>query len=457
MKKIITLLFLFSTMIGMAQNQADKMEWFREAKFGMFIHWGVYSQIAGEWQGKNGYSEFVMLNAKIPCKEYEKVAATMNPVKYNAEKWVKAAKDAGMKYLVYTSKHHEGFAMYHSKCSQYNIFDHTPFKRDPLKELGDACRKYGVKFGIYYSLGRDWHDPDVPTNWPTKGGRSNTWDFPDEDAKDINKYMERKAKPQIKELLEMYNPDMIWFDTPDMTPAHQSKAIRKMILDYNPNIIINSRIGNNQGDFKNIEQKQSDKIIKGDWEACITMSRNWGYMKADHAFKSPEKLVSMLVDIVSKGGNLLLNVGPTPLGELREENLSRMKIIGKWLKTNGEAIYGTHTWKTFGEEGDTPKQAVKVKTIKGLEDEVYDATEDLKSDIRFTSKDNCVYVIARNWFDNEVLVKNMAKNKANIKSIKLLGSSKKIDWKQTSNHLTIGLPDNLKNDLHIYAFKVEMK
>lgn len=458
MKKIFTLILLLSAMIVSAQQQQiDKMEWFRDAKFGMFIHWGVYSQIAGEWQGKSGYSEFVMLNAKIPFKEYEKVAATMNPVKFDAEKWVKAAKEAGMKYLVYTSKHHEGFAMYHSQVSKYNIYDHTPFKRDPLKELADACKKYGVKLGIYYSLGRDWQDPDVPTDWPTKGGRSNTWDFPDEDAKDINKYLERKAKPQIMELLRMYNPDMIWFDTPELTPEFQSKAIRKMILDYNPAIIINSRIGNGQGDFKNIEQRQSDQIIEGDWEACITMSKNWGYMKADKAFKSPQKLVSMLVDIVSKGGNLLLNAGPTPMGELRVENIAQMKAVGEWLGKNGEAIYGTHPWNTYGEEGSVVQKPVKVKTIKGLEDEVYDATEELKSDIRFTSKEGCVYVIARNWYDSKVIVKNMAAGKVNIKSVQLLQSDKKLKWKQTSSQLEISLPSDLDDSLHIFVFKVELK
>lgn len=456
MKRIITLFLLLSTLIVTAQQRVDKMEWFRNAKFGMFIHWGVYSQIAGEWEGKSGYSEFVMLNAKIPLKEYEKVASTLYPVNFDAEKWVKAAKEAGMKYLVYTSKHHEGFAMYHSRVCKYNIYDHTSFKRDPLKELADACRKYGVKLGIYYSLGRDWQDPDVPTDWPTKGGRSNTWDYPNEDAKDINKYLERKAKPQIRELLEMYNPDMIWFDTPELTPAFQSKAIRKMILDYNPNIIINSRIGNGQGDFENIEQKQSEKIINGDWEACITMSKNWGYMKADHDFKSPEKLVSMLVDIASKGGNLLLNVGPTPTGELREENLSRMATIGRWLNDNGEAIYGTKAWKTYGEE-EISQKSVKVKTIKGLEDEVYDATEDLNSDIRFTCKNNCVYVIARNWYDRKVIVKSMAEGKINIKSISLLRSSQKIDWNQTPSHLEMDLPLEVNDPLHIYVFKVELR
>lgn len=230
-----------------------------------------------------------MLNAQIPLKEYAQVAATFNPYNFNAEEWVLAAKNAGMKYIVYTSKHHDGFAMYHSRCSKYNIFDMTVFKRDPLKELETACRKHGIKLGIYYSLGRDWEDPDVPTDWPTKGGRSNTWDYPDEDSKDINRYFERKVKPQINEILYQYNPDIIWFDTPEKTPAEQSAELRKMILNYNPNIIINNRIGNEKGDFEILEQKQSNEIKNNPWETCVTMSRNWGYIKRDKAFKSPEK------------------------------------------------------------------------------------------------------------------------------------------------------------------------
>lgn len=212
MKKWFVLCLLLGCWLRMdaaGQDASDKMFWFGNAKLGMFIHWGVYSKIAGVWNGSDQYNEFVMLQAKIPVAEYEKVAATFRPEKMDVEKWVVAAKKAGMKYVVFTSKHHEGFAMYHSKCSPYNIYDFTGFHRDPLKELADACRKHGLKLGIYYSLGRDWHDPDVPTNWPTKGGRSNTWDYPDEDAKDVNRYMERKVKPQVKELLEQYHPDLI--------------------------------------------------------------------------------------------------------------------------------------------------------------------------------------------------------------------------------------------------------
>lgn len=209
----------------------EDMKWFTDAKFGMFIHWGLYSQTAGDWKGhptKGG--EHFMLYERIPVKEYALIANDFNPTEFNARKWVKTAKEAGMKYIVITSKHHDGFAMYHSACSDYNIVTRTPFARDPMKELADECRKQGLKFGFYYSLGRDWEDPDVPTNWPTKAGRSNTWDFPDEDNKNLQAYIDRKVLPQLTELLTNYGEiAMMWFDTPEMVTKEQSRSIRRLI------------------------------------------------------------------------------------------------------------------------------------------------------------------------------------------------------------------------------------
>lgn len=437
-----------------AQN--TKMEWWQKARFGMFIHWGAYSILGGEWQGKQKYNEFIMLEARIPLKEYTKIAATFNPKEFNAEEWVLAAKNAGMKYVVYTAKHHEGFAMYHSQCSAYNIYDLTPFKRDPLRELELACRKYGIKLGIYYSLGRDWEDPDVPTNWPTKGGRSNTWDYPNEDIKDINRYIERKVKPQINEILHQYNPDIIWFDTPETTPREQSRAIRKMILDYNPDIIINARIGNGMGDFEILEQKQSDKIKDKPWEACATMSRNWGYVKRDNAFKTPEKIISMLIDIVSKGGNLLLNTGPLPDGNIRSECLAQLSAIGEWMQINGEAIYDTTPWIVYGEDSESEKQQ-KVISRKGYEDAEYDATKELTQDIRFTTHNGYLYIIARHWEDNIVKVNILSKQAYPVSSVQMLGIEHSVNWKQTDEGLSIKLPDGAKKrEIKTYVFKVRI-
>ncbi|NWJ51972.1 MAG: alpha-L-fucosidase [Bacteroidetes bacterium] len=457
---LLVILLIGITLIKplMAQDN-KKMEMWNEDKFGLFLHWGVYSKIAGEWKGRTDYSEFVMLTAKIPIKEYEAIASTFNPEKFDAEKWVLAAKSAGMKYVVYTSKHHEGFAMYHSNSSPYNIFNFTPFKRDPLKELAEACRKHHIKLGIYYSLGRDWHDPDVPTVWPYKGGRSNTWDFPNEDAKDISKYYERKVKPQVKELMMQYKPAIMWFDTPEMIKPEQSKELRAIILKINPNCIIDDRIGNSMGDFATIEQKGSNKIIKPFWESCITMSKNWGYMHADSVFKSPEKLIGLLVDIASKGGNLLLNVGPTPEGEIRLENLERLKTIGKWMSVNGEAIYGTTSWKIYGEDADSMAYKTSEQGYKAEEkDALFDGTaKNLVQDIRFTKRGKIVYIIARSWRVSNVFIKALNSSNQKVVSLSMLGYQAKLKWIQMDKGLLITIPEKAKREVPMYVFKVKFK
>ena len=323
----------------------EDMKWFTDAKFGMFIHWGLYSQTAGDWKGhptKGG--EHFMLYERIPVKEYALIANDFNPTEFNARKWVKTAKEAGMKYIVITSKHHDGFAMYHSACSDYNIVTRTPFARDPMKELADECRKQGLKFGFYYSLGRDWEDPDVPTNWPTKAGRSNTWDFPDEDNKNLQAYIDRKVLPQLTELLTNYGEiAMMWFDTPEMVTKEQSRSIRRLIERLQPHCLINSRIGNGLGDYRIIEQKLMNEIDPKPWEACLTMGANWGYNKYDTVYKKPDMMIRNLTDVVSKGGNLLLNIGPNPQGSFpqqRHEWQAYHKSAGLWLsQRRGWTLY----------------------------------------------------------------------------------------------------------------------
>ncbi|MDE1192739.1 MAG: alpha-L-fucosidase, partial [Arachidicoccus sp.] len=202
------------------------MQWWQDAKFGLFLHWGLYSVAGGDWNG-HAYkgNEHFMLYEKIPWKVYgSTLAPQFNPVKFDADAWVKMAKNAGMKYVVITAKHHEGFAMFNSQSSDYNIVKMTPWGKDPMKMLAAACKKEGIRLCFYYSLGRDWQDPNVPTNWPVKGGRSNTWDFPDEDKKDFTKYFHRKVLPQIRELLTQYGRvGVLWFDTPELIPKNDSE------------------------------------------------------------------------------------------------------------------------------------------------------------------------------------------------------------------------------------------
>lgn len=327
-----------------AGAKADRMEWWQDAKFGMFIHWGAYSKAGGEWNGETNHGEWLQFTAKIPLAEYRAFAASFNPVDFDAEEWVLTAKNAGMKYIVITAKHHDGFAMFHSPSNPYNIVDASVYGRDPLKALSEACAKNGLKFCVYYSLGRDWADPDVPTGGEkgrAAGDRSNLIDFPDEESKDFSKYFERKVKPQVRELLTQYGPvGVMWFDTPEKISPAQSAELVAMIRELQPDCIINNRVGNDLGDYGTPEQKiPSGREIKP-WETCMTISeRIWGYNKTV-GYRDADQLIRNLVDVASKGGNYLLNVGPTGEGLIPEPSVQRLETMGRWLTVNGEAVYG---------------------------------------------------------------------------------------------------------------------
>ncbi len=385
-------------------DQDSRMSWFRDAKFGMFIHWGVYSQAGGEWNGETHHHEWLQLTAKIPLAEYTEFAKKFNPTEFNAEQWVKIAKDAGMKYLVITSKHHDGFAIYDSKSSKHDIIDVSVFDRDPLKELAEACQKHGLKFCVYYSLGRDWEDPDVPT----KGARrSNLVDFPNEDEKVFSRYFERKVKPQIRELLTDYGPiGILWFDTYGVISKEQSLELKAIIRELQPKCIINQRIGHRLGDYKVSEQKIPNDGSYDPWESCITMNGHWAYNKADKDWKSPKKMIQSLVDIVSKGGNLLLNVGPTGAGIIPEPSVERLGEIGDWMEVHGEAIYGC---------GPTPFGIELGKRVKGKDGK--EKTVD-KLPWRATTKEGKIYIHLLEWPEKSL---ELPKMDSKIQSVVLLG------------------------------------
>ena len=262
------------------KTQDEKMQWFREAKFGLFIHWGLYSIPAGEWKGQPvaGIGEWIMNRAKIPVGEYEQLAGQFNPVKFDAEAWVQMAQDAGMKYIVITSKHHDGFAMYHSAVSKYNIFDATPFHRDPLKELSEACKRHGIRFGFYYSQAQDWHEPN---------GAGNTWDFGPDDKKDFDQYLRGKAEPQVKELLTNYGPIcLIWFDTPRMMTNERGQRFIDIVHSLQPATLIDGRLGS-AGDYRSMgDNAIPNQVVEGDWEVPATLNHTWGYKKDDNDWKS---------------------------------------------------------------------------------------------------------------------------------------------------------------------------
>lgn len=313
-----------------------RMQWWREARFGLFIHWGIYSVPAGTWRGEKvaGIGEWIMNKGKIPVADYAKFADEFNPVDFDADAWVRTARDAGMKYIVITSKHHDGFAMFHSAASPYNIYDATPFKRDPLKELAAACQKYGLKLGFYYSQAQDWHH----RGGAATGGH---WDKAAQDG-DMDAYLRDIAVPQVKELLTQYGPiAILWWDTPtDMT--RERADLLAPLLKLQPGIITNNRLGGGyRGDTETPENKVPATGYPRDWEACMTMNDTWGFKSYDDNWKSGETLIRTLVDIASKGGNYLLNVGPTAQGRIPAPSLERLQQVGAWMKQNSESIYAT--------------------------------------------------------------------------------------------------------------------
>jgi len=314
----------------------QRLAWWREARFGLFIHWGLYAVPAGEWKGKliPGIGEWIMNRAKIPVTEYERLTAQFNPVKFNAEEWVAVAKNAGMKYIVITSKHHDGFAMYRSAASKYNIVDATPFRRDPMKELAEAARKAGLRLCFYYSQTQDWYEPDAV---------GNNWDFPDESKKNFARYLENKVKPQVREIMTQYGPiGLIWFDTPRNMTREQSQELADLVHKLQPQCLVSGRVGNGVGDYDSAGDNQiSVGRVRRDWETPVTLNDTWGFKKDDSNWKSPAILIRQLAQVASRGGNYLLNVGPTAEGVIPQPSVERLAEVGQWMKTNGDSIYGS--------------------------------------------------------------------------------------------------------------------
>jgi alpha-L-fucosidase len=347
---LLTALLLAAPQPISAESPAERdqrMGWFREARFGLFIHWGVYSVPAGEWQGKTNYGEWFLEETKMPVSEYEKFATKFNPVKFDARQWVGLAKDAGMKYIVITSKHHDGFGMFRSELTDWCIKS-TPFSRDPLKELADACKAAGLKLCFYHSI-MDWHHPD----WGTR----RKWNDLATGEPDMDRYT-AYMKGQLKELLTGYGPlGILWFDGEWESPwTHERGAdLYDYVRGLQPNIIVNNRVGKGRagmsgmdkgksvGDYGTPEQEIPPTGFGAgvDWESCMTMNNHWGYNAHDQNWKSSKSLIRNLVDCASKGGNYLLNIGPTSEGLFPQPSVERLADLSRWMKVNRQAIYGT--------------------------------------------------------------------------------------------------------------------
>ena len=442
MKKflLIIIAFLYTSGGLFAQDslmREQRMQWWRDARFGMFIHWGVYSVPGGVYNGhemNRGGAECIMNRHKIPVLEYRKYATQFNPVKFDADAWVRMAKDAGMKYIVITAKHHDGFSMFKSEASKWNIVDATPYGKDVLKSLAEACKKYGIKLGFYYSQAQDWNNPGgsaarkiTSEGWNNPDSalidaytkeHSGHWD-PAQTSSNMSEYINRVAIPQVKELLTNYGEvGVLWWDTPtNMTDEFAQKL--NNLLKLQPNIITNDRLKrpNFPGDYKTPEQKipKPEELDGKDWETCMTMNGSWGFKSYDHKWKSSETLIRNLIDIASKGGNFLLNIGPNAEGEFQQESIVRLKEMGDWMKVNGEAIYGTKSsqWGLF-DWGRCTRKTIKNNTI--------------------------LYFSVFNWPANGKLVIPSLKNK--VISSTLLANGSKLKSISSADGLTIELPAN---------------
>jgi alpha-L-fucosidase len=332
-------------------QHSERMQWFNEARFGMFIHWGVYSEAGGDFKGKPvpGVGEWLQNGGSIPAAEYrQELLGKFNPVKYDPEAWVLAAKNAGMKYIVITSKHHDGFCLWDSKLTDWDVAS-SPHGKDLLKPLAEACARHGIKFCLYHSI-MDWSHPDYGTKAPWRGNAANP-------APDMDRFT-TYLKGQLKELVDSYQPGILWFDGEweDAWTHERGKDLYVYLRGLDPKLIINNRVDKGRA---GMQGHTTDSKFKGDygtpeqeipatgfgegvaWESCMTMNDTWGFRTADNHWKSTETLVRNLIDIASKGGNYLLNVGPTGGGEIPQASLERLAAIGAWMKVNAESIHGT--------------------------------------------------------------------------------------------------------------------
>ena len=296
-------------------------EWFKQAKLGLFLHWGLYSVLGGQWKHDGvykGHGEWIQSRLRIPIREYEPLAGAFNPIFFDADEWVKLAKEAGMEYIVITAKHHDGFALYHSKVDPFNVVDATPFGRDVIREMAEACKKHGVRLGLYYSQYIDWHEEHGGGWHGPVGPWSNDWDFPTHDHKNYRIAWEKKLKPQLREILTEYGDiATLWCDTPHGTTEEESRMAYEYIKSVNPDVLVNTRVGNGYGDYTVMadneipEEYMREGVLA---ESPITLNKTWGFKAQDQEWKSADEVLRIQKHLNERGVNLLINIGPDHLG-----------------------------------------------------------------------------------------------------------------------------------------------
>lgn len=326
------------SVVGQTPKDIARRHDWSQAHFGVFVHWGISAILGGLWNGKHveGLAEWIQFRAKIPLSDYAELAKEFNPVDFNAREWVRMAAEAGAKYFVYTAKHHDGFAMYHSQASAYNVVDATPFRRDPLAEIAEACAEYGIMLGLYYSQTIDWEDPDAV------GPSSNSWDF-DAETGDFHNYWRRKAAPQLREILSNYGKiGLLWFDMPSGIPAQCAQEAFDLVRELQPGAVINSRLGGGvDADYNSMDDNYFNNILPSSaWETAATTNDSWGFSKLASGWKPVASLCETLAYTVSRGGNLLLNAGPDASGAMPEKVLEQFAGIGSWMQRARPGIRG---------------------------------------------------------------------------------------------------------------------
>ena len=474
------LLLLQCSDIQKGDDVSNRMKWWDEARFGMFIHWGLYSIPAGVWEGKQieELGEWIMAYADIPKNKYGKLAEQFNPVKFNAKEWVRMAKDAGMKYIVLTTKHHDGFCLFDSKDTEWDVIDATPFKRDIVKELKEECDKAGIKFCAYYTI-LEWYHPamELNTNFEDlepfsdqaiEGGPFTHVDTTWRKYGLVNVIEERKdefidhMKFQLKELIDKYDPAIIWFDGGwvDWWTPQDGKELLDYLWSLNPDLIVNNRAGEDfdndtwYGDYGTPEQTIPDEGLDYRWESNMTMNSTWGYKSNDNNWKSSRLMITQLVDIVAKGGNFLLNVGPKSDGSFPQESINSLSDIRDWMKVNSEFVYGTSMWSKY-QEGENEMLY-----------EYYDSSDVsavrlpfTARDIRFTKKGKFLYAAILNWPEQDIQINSLGKlniSSDEIVNVRMLGIKEALVWNQDDGSLNVQTPPN-KPCEYVFVLKIEME